>query len=338
MDSFKDISPMHRDVWVFVEERGRRIHPVTFELLTKGRSLAHALAERLVAVMFGSPLSDEKRTLERYGADEILSLTVSEEQKNSHELMAGLLSMAIEEMKPSILLAGATSLGRTLMPLIAVEARTGLTADCTGLEIDRERRILLQTRPAFGGNIMATIECPYTRPQMATVRPHVLKKEETKQRKSAVLTQKSYSFSLSPVVEILETIIEEEGRDISEADVIVAGGRGLGKAEGFGLLEKLASRLGGMVGASRGAVDMGWIQSAYQVGQTGHTVSPRLYIACGISGAVQHVAGIKGAETVIAINEDKEAPLFEVADFGIVGDLYEVIPSLLEEIDKGETL
>ena len=249
--------------------------------------------------------------------------------KNTDFLSRIILS-AIKEFRPLIILCGATSFGRTLMPLIAVGAQTGLTADCTDLTMDGE--LLLSTRPAFGGNIMAVIGCEIARPQMATVRPHTFKKVVVDGRPSSEIKVRRYDIQVFRTGRIVERIIEDLEIDISEANIIVSGGRGLGGPEGFRLLEKLASKLGGVLGASRGAVDLGWISYAHQVGQTGKTVSPKLYIACGISGAVQHIAGMKSSEKIIAINEDPEAPIFEYADYGIVGDLYEIIPRLISEL------
>jgi electron transfer flavoprotein alpha subunit len=322
----------HRNVWVYVEHRDGEIHPVTFELLTRGRELSDALGERLVCVALGEVSSAMRRELQRFGAREIISIELDAGSARSFEALSWFLYRAVKEEKPAILLAGATTTGRTIMPLVAVKAGTGLTADCTELAIDAQRRILLQTRPAFGGNILATIECVHTRPQMATVRPHVLPMHACTENTEARLVRRRYPPYAGRVSEIMDTVIEGGHVDISLSDVIVAGGRGLGKAEGFQLLERLAEKFGGAVGASRGAVDLGWISAVHQVGQTGHTVSPRLYIACGISGAVQHLAGMKGAETILAINEDPEAQIFNVADYGIVGDLYEVIPRMLEEM------
>jgi len=323
----------YRNIWVFVERSGDIVHPVTFELLSKGRELAHDLGESLVAVALGSVGDNLKAQLQGYGAEEIVAVSMDDAAGRSYELMAELLHRAVDELKPSIMLAGATAFGRTLMPLVAVRASTGLTADCTELAIDHERRILLQTRPAFGGNILATIECAQRKPQMATVRPHVMKMVECDEPPTATITEKRYTTHTGRVSEIIDTVIEQGRVDISLSDIVVAGGRGLGKADGFRLLERFADRLGGVIGASRGAVDLGWINSAHQVGQTGHTVNPRLYIACGISGAVQHLAGMKGSETILAINEDPDAQIFGNADYGIVGDLYEVIPRIMEEMD-----
>jgi electron transfer flavoprotein alpha subunit len=330
------VKPVHRNLWVFVEHRGEEIHPVTFELLTKGRDLTAELDEELHCVALGDVTDRMVEELGRYGASTVHAIGTDERSSRSYELMAELLFRALQEELPAVILAGATASGRTLMPLVAVRARTGLTADCTELAIDPERKILLQTRPAFGGNILATIECAHTKPQMATVRPHVLPMQECSAPAGARILEKQYPLSTARSAEIIETIVEGGKLDLSLSDVIVAGGRGLGKADGFLLLEKLAKRLGGFVGASRGAVDLGWISSAHQVGQTGHTVNPRLYIACGISGAVQHLAGMKGAETIIAVNEDPDAQIFSTSDYGIVGDLYDVIPRMIEELDNLE--
>lgn len=324
----------HHNIWVFVERTGDAVHPVTFELLTRGRALKEELGERLVCISLGSVSESVKGQVQVYGAEEIIAVAMDEAAERSYEMMAELLFRAVDELKPAIFLAGATAVGRTLMPLVAVRASTGLTADCTELAIDPERKILLQTRPAFGGNILATIECARRKPQMATVRPHVLQMEECEAPPNARITEKRYGVHIGRVSEIIETVFEKGRIDISLSDIVVAGGRGLGKAEGFSLIERLADRLGGVIGASRGAVDLGWISSAHQVGQTGRTVNPRLYIACGISGAVQHLAGMKGSEIIMAINEDHEAQIFGTADYGIVGDLYEVIPRMLEEMDR----
>jgi electron transfer flavoprotein alpha subunit len=323
-------------LWVLVERREKEIHPVVFELLTKGRALKELLSESMAAVCVGKIKESEKHALSAYGADRVLVLHGKfGESGYSHDYTetAELLCHAVRESRPSILLAGATFFGRSVMPLVAVRLETGLTADCTGLDIDPERKILLQTRPAFGGNILATIECASKRPQMATVRPHVFEMARAQKRRDITIEERHYEVSSASSIQVLETIIEKEKLDIAEADVIVSGGRGLGSSEGFGLLERLAIKLGGVVGASRGAVDLGWIDSSHQVGQTGHTVNPKLYIACGISGAIQHLAGMKGSETIIAINDDPDAPIFETADYGIVGDLYEIVPKIIERFE-----
>jgi electron transfer flavoprotein alpha subunit len=363
----------YRNIWVFMERRlarvpsaaggsllqksdvrtagGRNsdvrgpIHPVSFELLSAGNRLKRSLGEKLVSVFFGDIGEREMEECAEYGADEVLCLSMGMAPERSYEAMAVVLSRAAEERRPSVLLAGATMLGRSLMPLVAVRLGTGLTADCTELTVDEERGLLLQTRPAFGGNILATIVCPDTRPQMATVRPHVFKMEKaartagggrsSPERAGLRVIRAGYETGSIRIAEVLETVLEGEESDITESDVIVAGGRGLGKPEGFELVGELARRLGGVVGASRGAVDLGWIGAAHQVGQTGHTVNPKLYVACGISGAIQHIAGMKGAELIVAINLDPDAPIFQFADYGIVGDLYEIVPRVIGALEGG---
>ncbi|MFW6138787.1 MAG: electron transfer flavoprotein subunit alpha/FixB family protein [Spirochaetota bacterium] len=321
-------------IWVVAEKIHGRIHSATFELLTRARSLSRVVSRKPAVVLFEEPAGNEKRKLEQYGAQEVVYIKMDDDCRQCFEVMAEVLSRAVLEENPSVILAGSTLFGRTLMPLAAAKLRTGLTADCTALEMDPERQVLLQTRPAFGGNLMATIECPEHRPQMATVRPGTFKEEACPEPTSAGVKLKTYSIPEIRAARVKEIIQEKQSKDITRADIIVSGGRGLGKPEGFRMLEDLGARIGAMVGASRGAVDMGWIDSSAQVGQTGHTVSPRLYIACGISGAIQHVAGMKDAETIVAVNEDPTAPIFEIADYGIVGDVYEIIPWMLKLLNK----
>ncbi len=247
------------------------------------------------------------------------------------EVVAGL----IKTYQPEIMLAGATALGRSLAPRIATAVATGLTADCTGLAIDKERRLLLQTRPAFGGNIMATIVCPQARPQMATVRPRVMKKGPRREGRAGELIRVAVEPALKSATELVEVVIDlAEKVNLTGAEVVVVGGRGLGKPEGFVLVRELAEALGGVVGASRGAVDLGWIGHAHQVGQTGRTVAPKLYIGLGVSGAVQHLVGMQSSETIVAVNNDPNAPIFQVATYGIVGDLYEAVPAMLERLKE----
>jgi electron transfer flavoprotein alpha subunit len=242
------------------------------------------------------------------------------------------LADLIQEEKPEIMLLGATTIGRSLAPRVAARVGTGLTADCTGLAVNPETGLLEQTRPAFGGNIMATIICPRHRPQMATVRPKVFQAApKDPARKGEIVNLKSPEVALRS--RLLERVREQaENVNLDEADIIVAGGRGLADEKGFKLLSELAEALGGAVGASRAAVDAGWISYPHQVGQTGKTVSPKLYIACGISGAIQHLAGMQSAETIVAINKNPDAPIFQVAHYGIVGDVFEVIPALIREL------
>jgi electron transfer flavoprotein alpha subunit len=249
------------------------------------------------------------------------------------EPYAALLSRLIAEQKPEIVLTGATPLGRSFFPRVAARLRAGLTADCTSLEIDEETKNLLQIRPAFGGNIMATIFCPHARPQMATVRPRVMKKGEYDASRTGEIVQVS-ARGIASRTKVVETVKEvaETAINLQDANIIVAGGRGMGGEKGFQLLHELAEVLGASVAATRAAVDEGWIPYRHQVGQTGKTVSPKLYIACGISGAVQHLVGMQSSDIIIAINKNPEAPIFSIATYGIVGDAQEIVPLLIKKI------
>ncbi|MBI2328221.1 MAG: electron transfer flavoprotein subunit alpha [Chloroflexi bacterium] len=315
-------SDSHRGIWVFAEQRGGELKSVDYELLTKGRELADTLNTELCAICFGHNVAEVEQLI-AHGADKVY-LTESPDLANHQEdLYTREFVRLIQEHKPEIVLAGATSLGRALIPRVAAILKTGLTADCTGLDIDTEKRVLLQTRPTFGGNVMATIICQARRPQMATVRPRVFKKNTPDKTKRGQIIKVDFNkegiTSRTRLLNFVEDLTERV--KIEDADIIVSGGRGLSKAENFQLLRELASVMGAAVGASRAAVDEGWIPYSHQVGQTGKTVCPRLYIACGISGAVQHLAGMQTSDTIVAINNDPNAPIFEVATYGIVGDL-----------------
>lgn len=319
-------------VWVFAEQREGKVSSVAYELLGVGRRLAGARGARLCAVLFGATDS-EAQELIRWGADTVYLSTDPMFQRFNDEPYADLLSLLIKEHRPEIVLAGATPIGRSFFPRVAARFWTGLTADCTSLEIERETGNLLQIRPAFGGNIMATILCPNYRPQMATVRPRVMKRGEyDRERKGEVIHVDAHG--LSSRTKVLGTKKEESeiAVNLQEADIIVSGGRGLGDKRGFELIRELAEVLGGSLGASRAAVDEGWIPYSHQVGQTGKTVCPRIYIACGISGAVQHLVGMQSSDIIIAINKNPDAPIFNVATYGIVGDVYEVVPMLIKRV------
>lgn len=330
-----DLSAYH-DVWVFAEQRDGKIMPVVIELLGEGKKLAKEAGCELCAVLCGDGVSGLSKELFEYGADKVYVAEHKELASYRTDAYTKVIFDAIEQYKPEIVLLGATHIGRDLGPCLAVKANTGLTADCTRLEIDPEDKKIKQTRPAFGGNLMATIVCPNHRPQMSTVRPGVMEKAEFEPGREGEL------ITLVPVLsdgdirtKVLEIVKStKELVSLTDAEVIVSGGMGLLRQEGFQLLKQLADKLGGVVAASRAAVDAGWIDHAYQVGQTGTTVKPKLYFACGISGAIQHVAGMQGAEQIIAINTNENAPIFEIADYGIVGDIYKVIPAILEELDK----
>lgn len=331
----KDLSA-YKGVWVFAEQREKKIMPVVIELLGEGKKLAKEVGCELCAVLCGSEVEELADELFEYGADKVYVADAPELEKYTTDGYTKVIFEAIEEYKPEIVLLGATHIGRDLGPCLAVKANTGLTADCTMLEIDPEDKKIKQTRPAFGGNLMATIVCPNHRPQMSTVRPGVMAKAEHTPGRKGEIVKLNVSFNegdiRTKVLDIVKSM--KETVSLTDAEIIVAGGMGLGKAEGFDLLKELADKLGGIVASSRAAVDAGWIDHAYQVGQTGTTVKPKIYVACGISGAIQHVAGMQNAEQIIAINTAENAPIFEVADYGIVGDLYKVIPAMIEELGK----
>ena len=331
----KDLSA-YKDVWVFAEQRDGVIMPVVIELLGEGKKLANEVGCNLCAVLCGHHVEGLADQLFEYGADKVYVADHEELATYRTDAYTKVINDAIEEYKPEIVLLGATHIGRDLGPCLAVKANTGLTADCTKLEIDPEDKKIKQTRPAFGGNLMATIVCPNHRPQMYTVRPGVMEKAAFEEGRKGELIKLNVEFKegdiRTKVLEIVKTM--KDTVSLTDAEIIVSGGMGLGKPEGFELLKQLADKLGGIVAASRAAVDAGWIDHAYQVGQTGTTVKPKIYIACGISGAIQHVAGMQNSEQIIAINTNENAPIFEIADYGIVGDLYKVIPAIMEALDK----
>ena len=323
-------------IMIYAEYRHGKVAPVSFELLGIGRQLADQQKVPLSAVLLGSNMDGAAEDLVSYGADLVYRVDDPALEFFTDEIYGNILEDVIREHKPEIVLAGATAIGRSFIPLVATALATGLTADCTQLAIRPEDGVLLQTRPAFGGNIMATIECPYTRPQMATVRPRVMKTTTLDpDRRGDIIDYRPQAERLQSRVRVLRNVLEEQDQvNITEGDIIVAGGRGLDNEKGFELIRQLADAVGGAVGASRAAVDSAWIQYPHQVGQTGKTVNPKLYIACGISGAIQHVVGMQSSETIVAINKDPHAPIFDVATYGIVGDLFEVVPKLIEKIKE----
>ena len=329
----------YKNIWVFIETEEGKAKPVGFELLTPGRLLADKIGEKLVAVIPGYGVREAARQAAAYGADEVLFIEGEEYRNYRTDVYADCMTELVERHRPLVILMGATNNGRDLGPRLACRLKTGLTADCTSLDIDSMTKNVEWTRPAFGGNLMATILCPEHRPQMGTVRPGVFKKPVPDEDGSAA-EQKLIGESAGIKPERIRTEIVERIKEVvqsvnlEEAEIIVSGGRGIGKAENFSYIRELADVLGGAVGSSRACVDADWIPHAHQVGQTGKTVAPKLYIACGISGAIQHLAGMSGAETIVAINKDPDAPIFGVADYGIVGDLLEVIPELIREIKK----
>lgn len=323
----------YKGVVVFIEQRFNIVENVSLELLGKGRKLADELGVHVTAILPGKEVSEHAKLLSSYGADKVIIANHETLENYTTEPYTQALVQILEKEKPEIVLFGATSIGRDLAPRVSARMETGLTADCTSLEIS-EDKMLLMTRPAFGGNIMATIISPDHRPQMSTVRPGVMTKMERDDSRQAEVVQWPLSIEVnSQFVEVLSFEKEVgEKQDIQEASVLISGGRGVGSAENFNKLFDLADELKGMVSASRAAVDNGWMDHSRQVGQTGKTVRPDLYIACGISGAIQHVAGMEEAELIIAINKDKDAKIFEVADLGIVGEVDKVLPHVVEAL------
>jgi electron transfer flavoprotein alpha subunit len=318
-------------VWTIAEQTGGRLKNVSFELLSRGRRLADTLETRLASIVFGSDIAPEElNRLIYHGADEVYYVNDPRLSEFVCESFSNILLFLIRQYHPHSVLAAATSSGRTLMPHVAVRAHSGLTADCTELDIEPETHNLLQTRPAIGGNIMATIKTPHHRPQMATVRPKSSRPlPEDRTRIGKIIEVPVPEELFDSRVEVLGYRSEGEAFvNLEEADIVVAGGRGLKRADNFKLIRALAERLGAAVGASRDAVDRGWIEYPHQVGLSGKTISPKLYIAAGVSGSIQHLAGIKTAGTIVSINVDPEAPIHKIADFGIVGDLFEVLPRL----------
>ncbi len=330
-----DISGYH-GVWVFAEQKAGVVQSIAYELLGEGRKLADTLGVELSAVILGNSIEQACRELVLRGADNVYSVSHPSLENFCDEPYSVILAGLIDQHQPEIVLCGASTIGRALIPRVAIKVHTGLTADCTALAIDEEKRILLQTRPAFGGNIMATIICPNHRPQMATVRHKVMKEAVPDNSRKGKVINVPYDqkmpasrTSVLKVVEELTSMVK-----LTEADIIVSGGRGMKGPENFKLIEALAKSLGGAVGASRAAVDSGWIPYSHQVGQTGKTVAPKLYVACGISGAIQHLVGMQSSDCIIAINKDPDAPIFKVANFGIVGDVFEVVPALTKKLQE----
>ncbi|MBD3406069.1 MAG: 4Fe-4S dicluster domain-containing protein [Candidatus Lokiarchaeota archaeon] len=332
----KEHIAQYKDVWVWCETHDGRLRSVARELVSEGRELADKLNEQVVAVLLGHNVEGLAESLIHQGADKVL--VVDKEILTDYTTDAYTIAMTtlIAPRKPSIVLFGATGNGRDLAPRVAARMALGLTADCTGLDIDDERQ-LVQTRPAFGGNIMAEILCPYTRPQMATVRPNVFKPTEPDTSRTGDIEKVEVEIRPNQVrTKVLEKVSEVVAgmKSVEEADVVVCSGRGIKEPANLELPQKLAETLDAAVGGSRPIVDLGWLPPTQQVGQSGRTICPKLYFALGISGAIQHVAGMSSSDIVVAINKDPEAPIFEIADYGIVGDLFDVLPHVIEEIKR----
>jgi len=328
-EDFKDF----RGVWVFVQVDDGTPHHVTLELIGEGKKLAEELGVGVSCMLLGNIIEPVAHELSRYDIERIYAVKSPELERYRTRAFVDAAIGLIREHRPEIVLIGATSTGRDFAGGLATVLRTGLTADCTDLAVEVETRSLLQTRPAFGGNIMATIKSSRNRPQMATVRPKVFAMPHpgTERDVEVVLSESTISGDGQPT-KVLEWIPSREGVNLADANVIVSGGRGIGKPENFAVLKELADLLGGAVGASRATVDAGWIDYSHQVGQTGRTVRPSLYIACGISGAVQHLAGMKTSDVIIAINRDPDAPIFNVATYGYVGDVMDIVPRIIDKL------
>lgn len=354
----------YKNVWVYAEQRKGKLLNVALELIGEGRRLSREIGEdaKVCALLVGNNIENLAKECYEYGADSVYLIEDPLLENYTTDGYTKVIVDAVEEYKPEIVIYGATHIGRDLAPRVAARLNTGLTADCTRLDIkvssyidyaiknttldvssldpNSDDKGLKQTRPAFGGNLMATIICPKTRPQMSTVRPGVMQKRERQIGAEGELVKIKPAISKSDIkIEILDIVKSaKEIVSLTDAEIICSGGRGLGDPSGFELIKKFADKVGGVVGSSRAAVDSGWIDHSHQVGQTGTTVKPKIYFACGISGAIQHLAGMQTSDIIVAINKDPDAPIFEVADYGIVGDLYKIIPQLIDQWDDAEAL
>ncbi len=338
----------YKGVFVFAQQVDNKVSSIAYELLGKAKELAESLeTKEVTAVLIGSDVKSLADSLAEYGADKVIVVDDPELKEYRTEPYAHALSSVINEFKPEIVLVGATAIGRDLGPTVSARVETGLTADCTvlnigdfplvpvpGKEDEQLHGQLLMTRPAFGGNTIATIACPDNRPQMATVRPGVMQKITPKKGAKAEVIEFNPGFTVNSRYVTIKEVVKavSDVKDIMDAKILVSGGRGVGSPENFKILEDLAEALGGQVSCSRAVVDAGWKPKDMQVGQTGKTVRPNLYVAVGISGAIQHVAGMEEADVIVAINKDEDAPIFDVADYGVVGDLNKIVPKLTEEI------
>lgn len=324
----------YSNIWVFAEQHMGKVLPVAYELLSKGKELSRKKDCKLAAILFGKDMKSEAKKLITQGADTVFLCEDDRLKHNLDEIYVELFDMLIKKHKPEIFLFGATGFGRSVAPRIAARIRTGLTADCTVLEIDEDTGLLRQTRPAFGGNLMATIICPNHRPQMATVRPGIMPIQEPDPSRSGEIINVSLNENKNSNIDIVEEILAEKAETIADAKIIVSAGRGIGSQKNLALVNRLAESIGGNVGVSRPLVDMGWSEYKHQIGQTGFTVAPDLLITFGISGAIQHLAGISGAKKIIAVNSDPDAPIFSIAHYKVVGDCVEIIKKLITILEK----
>ena len=328
------MSDDYKDVWVFCETYEGRLRSVSLELVTKGRELADKLGVKIIAILIGNNVSDLAESLIHQGADTVLIADNEIFTDYTTDAYATVLASLVEKRKPSILLLGASTNGRDLAPRVAAKLKVGLTADCTGLKLEDGN--LIQIRPAFGGNIMSELITPVSRPQMATVRPNVFKPSEPDTSLQGNVEQVSVEISPDIIrTQVLEKVkeVSEGMKSVEEADIVVCSGRGIKDPANLELSQKLADLLDAAIGGSRPIVDLGWLPPTQQVGQSGRTICPKLYFALGISGAIQHIAGMSSSDIIVAVNKDPDAPIFEIADFGIVGDLFEVVPEIITAIE-----
>jgi electron transfer flavoprotein alpha subunit len=324
----------YRGIWFFAETRHGEIAPVSYEMLNAAKKLKVKLNEEICGVCFGENIKEKVKTLLKKGANKVYVIDDAVFCEFKEEIYSKAMSYLIMKYKPNIVIAAATMIGRSFIPSVAVKVKTGLTADCTDVDIDEKTGLLIQTRPTFGGNLMAKIMCEKHRPQMATIRPKIFEPAEDEEDVKGEIIEEKIEFEIEDRINICGREKIENVVDLQEAEIIVSGGRGLKDGKNFDIIKELADLLNGAVGASRAAVDSGWISYPHQVGQTGKTVKPKIYIACGISGAIQHLAGMQTSDYIIAINKDPDAPIFKVANLGVVGDLFEVIPILIKKIKE----
>ncbi len=336
VNQLKDLKEW-KGVLVVAEQRYGKVLAVSYELLGEGRIIADKVGCELSVVVLGNKIDEEVKALQHYGADKVIYIEHELLENYTTDAYTKVITEYIEKTKPETVFVGATAVGRDLAPRLAGRLGTGLTADCTQLDIDPTDGKMLQTRPAFGGNLMATIICPNNRPQMSTVRPGVMQKPIYTENVSELEVIKPTLTGADILAKIIEVVkSDKEGVSLSDAEIIVAGGRGMGTEGGFGLVKELAATLGGTYAASRAAMENGWTEANRQIGQTGTAVRPKVYIACGISGAIQHLAGMTESECIIAINKNADAPIFQVAHFGIVGDVHKVIPELIAALNEAK--
>ena len=326
----------YKGVWTLSEQREGKLNSVSFELITWGKDLAKKRNTPLSTVLLGHNLKNDAVELIKRGIDIVYAVDSPYLSYFNPDIYLKIITSLIEEYKPEIFIASATTTGRTIMPMIASKIETGLTADCTGLDIEEETGLLLQTRPAIGGNVMATIKTPNHRPQMATVRPRSKNIPKRDEKRNGKIIKKEFpdNYYVSRIKRISFEKDKTQDIPIQEAEVIISGGKGLKDKKNFDMLYKLAHLFNGGVGASRAAVDMGWIPYSHQIGLSGKTVNPKLYMAIGISGAVQHIAGMSSSEITVAINKDPDANIFKISDFGIIGGLFEIVPLLIKKLEK----